>query len=346
MKKSNKIISLLLAVFMLIAISSVQVSAVSDENVTFDTLNEYIEYSIPQHIYAQQIITSNLLVYSKPIIIYNFSNNEVVGTEIFIFDNDKMIGKMEIYIENNSFTSYFDTNITNEMTEAYANGYDVAIGTFEKSIYFYSSIMGFSVVDGLNDVNASINTPSQLSKITLDGSVYLENYIMPYAIATHTLNVPFVSNSTTYNSNGQCWAASVAMKLNYHKNLNLTADSVYEKMTKAGIDFDTNGTVKALNYFGYTDYSSTSSMSSGDVALALGDKKPIIIHISDKNNVTHAVVISGIVLDVSGSTYSINDPNYSKIRSFNTTTNPTTQNSSINYKSVGYTFTKWYKSFY
>lgn len=253
---------------------------------------------------------------------------------------------MEIYNENNHFSSYFDTIITDEIIDAYANGYDVAIGTFEKSVFFYSDMTGYSFVDGLEDENNPVQIPTQLSSISLDGVISLENYVIPYAIATHKLSVPFVSNSNTYDANGQCWAASVAMKLNYHKSLNLTADSVYEKLTKAGIDFETNGTTKALDYFDYDNYCSTSSMTSGDVALALGDEKPVIIHISDKNNVKHAVVISGIVLDVAGSTYSINDPNYSYTRSFNTTTNPTTQNSSISYKSVGYTFTKWYKSFY
>lgn len=78
MKKGKIIISLLLVVFMLVGVSSIQVTADYDD-LAFDTLNEYIEYSIPRHIYAQQIPTSNTLMYSRPVPLYDFSNNSVVA---------------------------------------------------------------------------------------------------------------------------------------------------------------------------------------------------------------------------------------------------------------------------
>lgn len=316
------------------------------EPLTFNTLDDYIEYSIPRHLYAQQIETSAVLEYSAPIALYDFTNNTVVGSEIFFIDNGQMIGKMDVYNENGEYSSYFDTNITEDISNAYFNNYEIAIGGYYNSVLLYTDEKGFKLVDGLENDNAPANIPTELNKIIITGNVSTD-FAMPYSIATYSLSVPHVDNSNTYDNAGQCWAAAVAMKLNYHKSLDLTADSVYEDLTAAEIDFSSNGTVKALKYYDYSNYTSGSSaLSSGSVTTALMNDKPIIMHISTSSGVKHAVVISGIVLDVSSSTYTVCDPNYSSTRTFNTSTNPNIVNTSISYNSVGYNFTKWYYYYY
>ena len=351
MQKFKKTVSGFIAICMSMVTLSMSISAEnSDETMMFNTLDEYIEYSIPRHLYAQQIETSNMLTYSNPISLYDFSSNTIVGSEIFLIDNGQLIGKMDVYNSDDDYSSYFDTNITDEMVDAYTNGDKIAIGSFENSILLYTDSEGFSFVDGLDNNNIPIKSPTELSSIIEEGTVS-SDFILPYSIATYNLSVPIVDNSNTYDSSGQCWAAAVAMKINYHKGLNLTADSVYEELTDANIDFSTNGTSKALKHFGYSNYvNSYSAMNSGDVALALKDDKPIIMHIANKSNensaITHAVVISGIVLDVSSSTYTIKDPNYSTARTLNTSNNPNVENTTIHYVSVGYTFIKWYNTFY
>lgn len=57
----------------------------ADDNIyQFNTLDEYIEFSVPRHLYAQQIDVSDTVEYSEPISLYNFSDNTVVGSEIFL----------------------------------------------------------------------------------------------------------------------------------------------------------------------------------------------------------------------------------------------------------------------
>lgn len=347
----KKMVAGFVALCMVMFTASMGTSAENNnKGLTFTTVDEYISYSLPRHLYAQQMETSNILKYSTPISVYDFSTNTIVGSEYFIIDKGELIGKMDVYCSNNNYSSYFDTNITDEMVLAYTNGSKIAIGSFENNVLLYTDLEGFSYVDGLENNNVPINSPTELSSIIEDKSV-ASDFVMPCSIATYSLSVPVVRNSNTYNSSGQCWAAAVAMKINYHKGLNLTADSVYEKLTDANIDFSTNGTSKALKHFGYSNYvNSYSAMNSGDVALALKDDMPIIMHIANQTNensaVTHAVVISGIVLDASSSTYTIKDPNYSTARTLNMSNNPSVTNTTISYKSVGYTFVKWYNTFY
>ena len=347
MKKLRKIVSFFVTACIAVGTLATSVSAEdSFEPLTFNTLDEYIEYSIPWHLYAQQMETSEILEYSNPIALYDFANNTVVGSEIFLIDNGQLIGKMDVYDDNGSYSSCFDTNITEDISNAYFNNNEIAIGGYDKSVLLYTDEKGFTLVDGLENDNAPTNIPTELNKIIIAGNVSTD-FVMPYSIATYSLNVSHVDNSNTYDSGGQCWAAAVAMKLNYHKSLNLTADLVYENLTSAGINFSTNGTDKELMHYGYSDYIwNNSALSSGDVTTALMNKKPIIIHISTSNGITHAVVISGIILDVSSSTYTICDPNYKSTRTFNMKTNPNVVNTSISYPSVGYNFTTWYYTYY
>lgn len=348
MKNLRKMVSLFITVCMAVGSLATSVSAEDNfEPLAFNTLDEYIEYSIPRHLYAQQMETSEVLEYSNPIALYDFANNTVVGSEVFLIDNGQLIGKIDIYGDINNYSSYFDTYITDEMREAYMNEKNIAIGGYEDSVLLYTDTEGFAYVNGLESNNMPNNVPTELTSIKVGGNVQ-SDFPMMYSIATVKMSVPHVDNSNTYDSSGQCWAAAVSMKLNYHFNLGLTADSVYEKLTAAGINFQSDGTGKALTHFGYSDYVGQGiAMTSGDVTLTLQNKKPIIMHVSaNSGRVSHAIVISGIVLDASSSTYTINDPNYPATRTLITSTNPSVVNSNINYKSTGYTFDKWYNTYY
>lgn len=257
---------------------------------------------------------------------------------------------MDIYESGHNYTSYFDTTITDEIINAYTNGDQIAIGGFENSLLLYSDSIGFSLVDGVESGDTPLNVPVELSSISVRGGVP-SSYIIPYSIANISLDVSHVHTSTTYNSAGQCWASCVAMIINYHfsPDPKIESDTVYKDLDSAEIDYSTNGTQTALSYYGYTYYTRTgNAMRPGDVATQLKNDNPVIMHISNASgSLTHAVVIKGIILDTSSSTYSIDDPNYKSTRTIVHTTNMGVVNSTIQeYKSLTYSYTKWYNSFY
>ena len=361
-KTSRTILSIALAAATLGSLNTISFADNYVGNVNeFDTLDEYIEYCVPRHIYAQNLDVGDSIEYSNPVAIYDFEQNTIIGSEIFLIDDGKIIGKMEIYGENGDYTSYFDTTITDEIIDAFNEGDHVAIGSYEHSLLLYSDSDGFSFVDGVESNTVPDYIPAELYSISAQDSVLVEyesllnaqigipseNMYSVNSIASPSVPVTHVHNSTTYDSNGQCWASCVAMKVNYHNGYSITSNKVYEDLTSAGIDFSTNGTQKALTYYNYPNYVRTgTAMTPANVATQIVNGKPIIMHISN-GTYQHAVIIYGIVLDYSSSTYNIDDPNYTTVRSIVHSTTLNTLSTSINsYYSLGYYYSQWYNSFY
>lgn len=330
---------------------STNISATQPVDDTFNeitNLDDYLEFSIPRHIYAQRMEIGDEVQYSNPISLYNFEDNTIIGNEIFIISDGEIVGKMDVTYIDGEYNSCFDTSINDNINYAYINEEPIAIGGYQNSLMLYTSSNGFSYVDGVEGNQEPNQAPTELSSIEIRNSVSL-NICMPYSIADISLPVSHVGNSTTYNSSGQCWASCVAMKINYEKGNSLTSDDVYEDLTANNIDFSTNGTQKALTYYGYSDYTRTgTAMRPGDVATQLMNDHPIIMHIKNSSGTSlHAVIIKGIVMDTSSSTYTVDDPNYSSTRSIVHNTNMGVVNQTISsYTSLNKIYTKWYNTFY
>lgn len=314
----------------------------------FTNLDDYLEFSIPRHIYAQRMEIGEEVQYSNPILLYDFEDNTIIGNEFFIISNGELIGKMDVTYIDGEYSSCFDTSISDNINYAYVNEEPIAIGGYQNSLLLYTSSNGFSYIDGVKYNQEPNQIPTELSSIEIKNSVSL-NICMPYSIANISLPVSHVGNSTKNNPLGQCWASCVAMKINYEKGESLTSDDVYEDLTEDNIDFSVNGTQTALTYYGYSEYTRTgTAMRPGDVATQLRNNHPIIMHMQNSSgDDSHAVIIKGIVMDTSSSTYSIDDPNYSSTRSIVHNTNMGVVNQTISsYTSLSKVFTKWYNAFY
>lgn len=314
----------------------------------FTNFDDYLEFSIPRHLYAQEIVIGDEVQYSNPVALYNFEDNTIIGNEIFIISDEKIVGKMDVTYIDGEYISCFDTSINDSIHYAYINNEPIAIGGFQNSLMLYTNSNGFSYIDGVESDQVPNQTPTELSSIFIRNSVSL-NICIPRSLANISLPVSHVGNSTTYNSSGQCWASCVAMKIKYEKGTSLTSDKVYEDLTANNIDFSVNGTQEALKYYGYSDYTRTgTAMRPGDVATQLMNDHPVIMHIKNSSGTnSHAVIIKGIVMDTSSSTYTIDDPNYSSTRSIVHNTNMGVVNQTISsYTSLSKTYTKWYNAFY
>lgn len=311
-------------------------------------LDDYLEFSIPRHIYAQRMEVGDEVQYSNPISLYNFEDNTIIGNEIFIISDGEIVGKMDVISIDGEYNSCFDTSINDNINYAYTNDEPIAIGGYQNSLMLYTSSNGFSYIDGVEGNQEPNQVPTDLSSIEIRNSVSL-NICVPYSIADISLPVSHVDNSETHDYLGQCWASCVAMKINYEKSNSLTSDDVYEDLMANNIDFSVNGTQKALTYYGYPDYTRTgTAMRPGDVATQLMNDHPVIMHIKNSSGTNlHAVIIKGIVMDTSSSTYSIDDPNHSSTRTIVHNTNMGVVNQTISsYTSSGNVYTKWYNAFY
>lgn len=339
----------ILALSAIVALSGVlssYASAVSTSTITYSDMSpikDYIESCVPYHIVAQDITTDPYVTYCEPIPLYDFNEFTTLGYETFIVDSDEIVGKMDIYT-GDKFSSLFDTQITDEIAAAYENGTELAIGYYNDSLLLYTEENGYSFVDGIYS-GYPVETPS-VSTITSTNTQVNASIRSRAYLGSKILNVVHVPNSTTYNS-GECWAACCAMVLNYKQGRSLTADIIYKAMTD---NKKSHHSPDAYDYYGYTytiqkDITpNCGAMSSNEVWEQINNQnRPVSITVKRPNSTTsHQVVICGITVDSSYTTYTIDDPNNSTRQSFSIDGNPTTVSEDTSYGR----YTKWCQSIY
>lgn len=330
-----------------------------DEAIVFNSLDEYIEYSIPRLLYAQSIVIEGTLSYSHPVSLYDFDNGSVIGSEIFIFDDEELIGKTEVYNSGDEYMATFDTYITADIDWAYQTGEEIAVGYVSNTLFMYSDSEGYVYIDGFENYDLPTGTPLELSAITVWNETS-PDFPVSYSISTVRLNVTHVHNSETYNNgNGECWAACIAMKLNYQMGYNLDADTVYEATDSLGLlswDFNTSSTGVTLEnegaifrHYGYNVTETSNRLTHGEVCNILTSGKPLAISLNYNNSEAgHQIIIKGIVLDAASSTYIFDDPNSRDVRTTSLSGNPSQTYPSFSYPygNHGNGYNNWRYTFY
>lgn len=306
-------------------------------------IDDYLADELPKYFRAQEIQVNDEVEYSTPIVLYDFSTSEVIGSEILVVNDNDFIGKIEIYTDGECYSSVFDTYLPDEFSDQIINSSDAAFGYYNDNFLFYSSELGYIKVDGVNEFTVPNYVPDVSVNINYDNSVLVNSLITPRSIVTYNLNVTHVSNKTI-NGVGRCNLACVAMKLNYELGLSLTARDIYEALN-TNDDIDSVTTRNAFNYYGYSATNVNGAMTSGDVALKLRDNKPVIMWAKNTAGAKHAMVICGIQLEVTNSIYTADDPNKTSRISFSTSGNPDTVSSGLtDISDCGYS--TWYYSWY
>lgn len=315
-----------------------------DSVVEYSTLEEYVEYIIPRHLNAQSITFDGVLDYSEPIALYDFAANEVIGSTVFFMYDGEFVGSLEVYGSDGDYSSSFSTYITDDIINSYQNEEPIAIGYVDYSLLMYSSVDGYIHINGEENYDTPNSVPADLAQIVMTG-IAETDYIVPYSVATVKLRgISHVDNSSTYD-NGECWAAAVAMKLNYHLGLHLTADKIYEDLMEAGLE---TRALSAYEYYGYDATILAESLSIDEAFFILkDDSKPIIMIIKRTGATTsHAVVLYGIVIENNKSaTFTIDDPNIGTT-SFTINNDLDKKNDSIYYKQKTRIYTRWLSTRY
>lgn len=322
------------------------------------SLNDYLEYSLPRHLYTHSFDVIGMLSYSKPITLYNFDDNSVIGSEIFVFDDRGLIGKAEIYNTEDGYVSYFDTYITDDLFTAYQSGEEIAMGYVNGNLFMYNASVGYVYIDGFKKYDLPQETPEELTAITIWGETPAD-FALSYGVATANLNVKHIHNSTTYFADGECWAACIAMKLNYQLGYNLDTDTVFEKAYDLGLvtwDFSDSSIVnipvedepEVYRHYGCNVSATSSRMTHSEIFNILRSNKPIAMSMNNNGSeIGHEVIIKGITMEASGSTYLVDDPNHTSQKSLELKGNPSQSYPSFWYDDkYGNTYENWYYTIY
>ncbi len=366
MKKTFKrTMGMAMAAVMSVTMAGVMPAAAeeSTENIMeYSTFEEYVEYAIPHYIRAQSVEVDGAFYYSNPIEIYDINDIEggSIGNCVFLFDDDEIIGKMQVWEIDGEYASVFDTYITDEIRGSFEDNYAIALGYFGEDIYSYDEVVGIALLDGVEfeecpDYELPLN-----GSISKAASMNLAAIPAPYA-ASASVNITHVRNQQCdyADKHWLCRAACVAMMVNYRNGDSLTTKDVWRAMkTSSNPDpEDDIATVKgAFDKYDYSYNVYSKSISASEVLGALSLDKPVYIEIngnktSDGSAVCHAVVICGISIDNATSTlanitYTVDDPTSGSNLSYIIKASPSEKVNNISYTPSGYKYTSIQRTIY
>lgn len=358
-KTTLKAISMATAAFMTVSMMGALPAAAEEgiENVIeYSTFEEYVEYAIPHYIRAQSVEVDGTFYYSNPIDIYDINDIDggSIGDCVFLFDDDEIIGKMQVWQVDGEYASVFDTYITDEIRSSFEKNYSIALGYFGEDIYSYDEVVGSAFVDGPAFEECPNYVLPLNEFISKAASMDLAAIPAPCA-ASASVDVTHVENEKCPYGHGLCWAACMAMMVNKRNGKSLSALDVWTDMKTSG-NSDPVGDVSIIsrtfnNKYNYDHVLFVNQSISASEALgALSSNKPIYIAVSG-DNTAHSLVICGITINNSSSTsavitYTVDDPNKTRLQSFTVVGSPTKVISSIAYFSDGSVYNKWTDTIY
>lgn len=322
---------------LILSINPIFTASASD--ISHDILQEaqsfdsFVVEAIHEHLTGQGIIVDGELNYSDPIALYDFESFELIGSEVIILEDNKYLGKMEVYSKEAGYTSIFDTYLPDEIKEIILTEANASFGFVNDNLLFYSSDTGYVLADGLYEYEEPETAPPIVTEIYFDNPLNFIPSSSTRSIATIELDVEIVPNETV-DGRGLCVYAATAMLLNYHGyGPGLTASQLYNeaKMLVPNATGDSRRVTAVFDEYGYNVNTVKSPISAGSVATQLRNGKPLMISITGCNG-GHEVVISGITLDLSTTRFTIADPNKRSMRDmYITHANPDKVVSAIDY---------------
>lgn len=343
---------------------------ISSEIINFNEDNEltkmydYISQTLPNHLATFNADTSGITVSNL------FSLNAIDSANdgiyvCFVMRDNSVIGELTITSVNNEYYSSFSMTSYPDVTEALHS---------ETAVAFVADGECFYMVDSCNSINtlSSVNSAStrSLSYNQIEADSYELKNIEPVITLTNTAttratsylhkvkySLNLVANSTTYDSDGQCWAACVASKAMYevvqYMNADLDCDTVYAATKEK---YGSVGTGKTRYQRGLATYKITANSNKDNQVFSFADlhsksqnANMVIMRMKDEDkDASHAVLLAGyyIPTDITGSKYYVMDPNRKTFVSFDINQNQyNTGNNVVYTTNYGYVFT-WFDSMY
>lgn len=300
--------------------------------VNLDTfkMGEYIDLAMSNYIIAAGLDARLSYSITNPIPMFVKGEKSPLGYTVFLICDDGTVGEMNVYWRSGSYISDFSIIPNFDMRRITQS--DICIIVDEEGKWLCSSNKGtISLVD--NDSTYIVPTDCEYSvEVTLNEFTINSNCLVSSMSDTGatlgrvSLNVPYVSNyygADANNSGGICWAATVAMKINYLKNKRLTAKMVYD-LAKEELN-STQGSISTITglYNLYDIDVTAKTTSSGFITNqqawdCLNANTPIDLAIIgyENSNYTgaehyHQVLLTGMTIGSAGLSYEFYCPNSS-----------------------------------
>lgn len=252
--------------------------------------------------------------------VYNFDDEKYIENRklTFIISDNKIIGLINSNDENGEYISNYQEISSADLNCALNDSSDIVMGCKGDTFYILSNNNNIYMSNDLNKQTAFSDfdfSNCSFDKLVIDRENVYNPIQTRSVLYNKQLNVKRVENSNSPRTGkGLCWAACVAMKVNYQYNKSYTAMNVYNAMYNK---YHTEPLGQMIWYNrAYLNYGMTDAtyyergLGSGTVSNAIRDNRPVNIDIWDSTGKAgHAVIISGVTICDNYSTYTLVDPN-------------------------------------
>ena len=339
-------------------VTSVSASAESVNKEEKYTIEEYIMEVTPVYLASRNFDASSTYYASN---IFEVDNSDPPRYYSFIFQDNDISGKLEINFVDGNYYSVFDTDIQSEIKEMYVKNEEIAFVVNNNNTFVVSetSAVAIDSIEKADFVgNASLQTPiTKTTPIEYNLIVNASANARSASLGSKTLsNFSFVPNQDTGSGYVLCWAACVAMTVNYLLGYTPSSSNfIYaDDVSKAvGTTTGTNSAVKnAYTKYGYTANNTNGPSNPNTVFQKLSSGKPVHINVQDSDQgLTHALEIYSIYIYTDKTVYTFYDPSIlnGTPQSVIASGNPTPTSSSFlyvhTYSGVSYSM-EWITTFF
>lgn len=321
MKLFKKALSVILCVQILICVAAPAFAqgVVSSADAQ---LREYLELVIPRYIQANSITVEGNVYVSNEIDYYDFESGSSQSSIYFVISGEHIVGRLCVY-DNNGYASTFTAGIAQALDNCYTENTPLALGYINETSYLYTSADGLQYIDGVYNSADALQQRADIPLVAVTKDFAI-SVAMPRAtvVASKVLNVGHLHSGTgLVTGNGLCWAACVAMKVNYQMNSAIaSANAVvnalgvrYPQSAYGNPEGTTIWIERAFLLYGCGYIYTLSELTSSEVYQHLNNGKPIMVCMVKPNvSVGHAVLIEGVAIYNNGDAlYYIDDPDLS-----------------------------------
>lgn len=268
---------------------------------------------MPAYAYANNINCEDAFI-SNRFEVYDTRNNEIDHYIYFLIDTDIAIGMLNVYVEEDSYSSSFSPLYNSDIKKGSA-------------LQLYINDNGLFVREDENDTllsgkDCSGNESAFLNYPILQVEIgsRIPSLRISRSNASYVIPVSFVANDTTESGNGLCWAACIASRVNYEKGRSYTARSIFSAASASSAVGKPSGipvgTTEGMKYtyrlFGIST-TSTSTLTKDYLTDIIESNKPVIFNVfrtEGGKDIGHSVLMKGYyVLSPSSIVYMFMDPN-------------------------------------
>ncbi len=338
---TQKIIALTMGAILVLSSSLLSVGYADNSSVEL-SLDSYIGEAMSNYIMASGLdINSNYLITTE-IPIYSQENTVESGYSVYLIDNadDTVVGEMNIYRNNIGYYSDFSLMENTSISSSLLINENVYIKIDDSGKWLYSEgNASVPLIDNCDENSvitlATYSNDSKYSYVTAKEFRFDNDSNIALladtgnAIGSVKYNVSHVSN-TIVAGRGICWAASIAMKVNYVNKSNYSALNIYNIVKNriwasvrpsGNAETEPSGTIGAVvgayDYFGIS-VTGTSTASEFPTNQGVWDSltdnsAPLDIAIRGEDASStlhyHQVLIIGMAVATKGLTYTFYCPN-------------------------------------